>query len=81
MGYYGTLRGRQGTGKGIFCTQFGRLFGQHFVHVERSSHLTGHFNSHLKDKLIVYADEAFWAGDKKAEGVLKAMITEVSTAE
>jgi hypothetical protein len=26
--------------------------------------------------LVVYADEAFWAGDKKAEGVLKAMITE-----
>jgi len=26
--------------------------------------------------LVVYADEAFWAGDKKAEGVLKSMITE-----
>jgi hypothetical protein len=70
------LRGRQGTGKGVFCTQFGNLFGQHFIHVAHSSHLTGHFNSHLKDKLLVYADEAFWAGDKKAEGVLKAMVTE-----
>ncbi len=70
------LRGRQGTGKGILCTQFGRLFGQHFAHVSHSGHLTGHFNAHLKDKLVVYADEAFWAGDKKAEGVLKAMITE-----
>ena len=30
----------------------------------------------MRDKLVVYADEAFWAGDKKAEGVLKAMITE-----
>ena len=34
------------------------------------------FNSHFKDKLIVSADEAFWAGDKKAEGVLKSLITE-----
>ena len=70
------LRGRQGTGKGILCSQFGSLFGQHFIQVSQASHLTGNFNSHLKDKLVVYADEAFWAGDKKAEGVLKAMITE-----
>jgi hypothetical protein len=70
------LRGRQGTGKGVLCSQFGSLFGQHFIQVSQASHLTGNFNSHLKDKLVVYADEAFWAGDKKAEGVLKAMITE-----
>lgn len=70
------LRGRQGTGKGVLCSQFGFLFGPHFTQVSQSSHLTGNFNSHLKDKLVVYADEAFWAGDKKAEGVLKAMITE-----
>jgi len=70
------LRGRQGTGKGVLCSQFGALFGQHYIQVSQASHLTGNFNSHLKDKLLVYADEAFWAGDKKAEGVLKAMITE-----
>ncbi|MFP6869023.1 MAG: primase-helicase family protein, partial [Nitrospinota bacterium] len=70
------LRGRLGTGKGVLCTQFGALFGPHFIQVSQPNHLTGNFNSHLKDKLIVYADEAFWAGDKKAEGVLKAMITE-----
>ena len=70
------LRGRLGTGKGVLCSQFGALFGPHFIHVSQPSHLTGNFNSHLKDKLVVYADEAFWAGDKKAEGVLKAMITE-----
>lgn len=70
------LRGRQGTGKGVLCSEFGSLFGPHFIQVTQASHLTGNFNSHLKDKLVVYADEAFWAGDKKAEGVLKAMITE-----
>jgi len=70
------LRGRQGTGKGIFSSQFGALFGRHFIQISQPGHLTGNFNSHLKDKLIVHADEAFWAGDKKAEGVLKALITE-----
>ena len=70
------LRGRQGTGKGILCSQLGALFGPHFAQVTQVGHLTGNFNSHLKDKLLVHADEAFWAGDKKAEGVLKALITE-----
>ncbi|MBK18787.1 MAG: hypothetical protein CMM52_08110 [Rhodospirillaceae bacterium] len=70
------LRGRQGTGKGVLCSQFGALFGRHFIQVTQAGHLTGNFNSHLKDKLLVHADEAFWAGDKKAEGVLKALITE-----
>ena len=70
------LRGRQGTGKSILCEQFGKLFGPHFIHISHSGHLTGNFNAHLKDKIVVYADEAFWAGDKKAEGVLKALITE-----
>ena len=62
------LRSQEGTGNGGFCSQFGSLFGSHFIQVSQASHLTGNFNSHLKDKLIVYADEAFWAGDKKAEG-------------
>ena len=53
--------------EGVFCSQFGALYGPHFIQISQASHLTGHFNSHLKDKLLVYADEAFWAGDKKAE--------------
>ena len=70
------LRGRQGTGKGVMCTEFGKLFGPHFVHIHRDQHLLGKFNSHLMGALVIYADEAFWAGDKASEGVLKAMITE-----
>ena len=70
------LRGRQGTGKGVFVGQFGALFGDHFVHVQSAGHITGKFNAHLMNALIVFADEAFWAGDKAAEGVLKGMVTE-----
>ena len=41
-----------------------------------TKHLVGNFNAHLRDKLLVFADEAFWAGDKRAEDQLKAMVTE-----
>ena len=70
------LRGGRGTGKGIFTRTFGGLFGQHFVHVAHSRHLTGHFNAHLRDAVVVFADEAFYPGDKQGEGALKMLITE-----
>jgi hypothetical protein len=41
-----------------------------------ASHLTGKFNSHLRDAILVFGDEAFCAGDKEHEGALKALITE-----
>jgi phage/plasmid-associated DNA primase len=70
------LRGKQGTGKGVFVTNFGALFGQHFLHLSDQRHFTGRFNSHLKDALLVFIDEGYWAGDKAAEGSIKRMITE-----
>lgn len=70
------LRGRQGTGKGTFISAFGRLWGRHFLQVSNSKHLVGQFNAHLQDCIVLFADEAFFAGDKAHEGVLKALITE-----
>lgn len=70
------LRGKEGTGKGVFVKTFGALFGRHFTQISQTKHFTGNFNSHLKDCLLLFADEAFWAGDKSGEGVLKAEITE-----
>ncbi len=70
------MRGPEGVGKGIEAKGFGRLFGQHYVPLTQSRHLVGNFNAHLRDALVVFVDEAFWAGDKSAEGVLKALITE-----
>lgn len=69
------LRGEQGTGKSITCNYFGGLFGPHYKVVTHSKHLIGQFNGHLQDALIVVADEAFWAGEKSAEGVLKDLVT------
>jgi Family of unknown function (DUF5906) len=70
------LRGRKGTGKGLFTKTFGALFGRHFWQVSDARHIVGNFNAHLRDCVVLFADEAFWAGDKKHEGVLKALITE-----
>lgn len=72
------LRGRQGTGKGRFAHHFGALFGRHFLPIRDSNHLFGQFNAHLRDCLILFADEAFWAGNNntKQENLLKSLITE-----
>jgi AraC-like DNA-binding protein len=70
------LRGGKGTGKGYFARTFGRLFGRHYLHVANPSHLVGHFNAHLRDVITLFADEAFFAGDKRHESVLKMLITE-----
>jgi len=70
------MRGKQGTGKGVACTEFGQLWGPHFVPIHHGKHLTGQFNAHIAQAVVVFADEAFWAGDRAAEGALKALITE-----
>lgn len=74
------LRSIQGTGKGALGNPLMRIFGQHAVHVSNSDHLTGRFNAHFRDASFVFADEAFWAGNKNAEGTLKRMITEPTLA-
>jgi Family of unknown function (DUF5906) len=70
------LRGRQGAGKGTVIQMFGQLWGRHFLQVSNSKHLVGSFNSHLRDCVVLFADEAFYAGDKSHEGVLKTLVTE-----
>lgn len=70
------LRGKRGTGKSFFAKKFGHLFGRHYLQVSDSKHLVGSFNAHLRDTVILFGDEAFFAGDKKHESVLKTLITE-----
>lgn len=70
------LRGGRGTGKSLFVTIFGSLFGRHFMHISSDKHLVGSFNSHLRDVVVLFSDEAFFAGDKKHRSVLNTLITE-----
>jgi hypothetical protein len=44
--------------------------------VTQSSHLTGNFNGHLENCLLLFADEAVFSGDRKAAAVLKSLATE-----
>ena len=73
------LRGKQGTGKNVFVDALGKLVGQHYMPLTSMNQVTGRFNSHMKDALLVFANEAIWGGDKAAEGALKAMITDTET--
>src|SRR5262249_49213191 len=70
--------GPQGAGKGVVARTFGSFFGKHFVHITHGDQLTGRFNASLGTSCAVFLDEALWAGDKKGEGTLKALITEPS---
>jgi len=69
------LRGRRGTGKSKIFDWFQRLFGVHAVKASRPRDVLGQFNAHHAGKLLMVAEEAVWAGELKAQGVLKDMIT------
>ena len=69
------LCGDQGTGKSFFVEHFGKLWGRHYTMVSQGEHLVGKFNQHLRDCVVCFGEEAFFAGDKKHESVLKALIT------
>jgi hypothetical protein len=70
------LRGKRGTGKGLLGNAMVILFGGHAVHISNASHLAGKFNEHMRNTCMFFADEAYWPGDKSAEGTLKRLITE-----
>lgn len=70
------FRGEGGTGKGTFMRFVSRLVSPHYLELAQMSQVAGRFNSHMKDVLLVYANEAVWGGHKTEVGALKAMITD-----
>lgn len=70
------LKGERGTGKGTLINIFKEIFGQHSLQITSPKHLVGNFNAHLANCVFLFADEAFYAGDKQGEAVLKGLITE-----
>ena len=70
------LCGSQGVGKNSFVEPLGTLLGSHYVLLSNISELISNFNFHLKNAVLIHANEAFWGGNKKDVGTLKAMITE-----
>jgi hypothetical protein len=69
------LRGGQGVGKTKVGEVVGSLLGDHYTLVSSPRYVVGQFNAHMRALLLLHADEAFWAGDKAAEGKLKDLVT------
>jgi hypothetical protein len=70
------FKGDLGVGKGTLGRALLRIAGRHGLPVSSPAHIVGRFNAHLRDCVFLFADEAFWGGDKQGEGALKALITE-----
>jgi hypothetical protein len=75
LGVVVALQGRQGTGKSIVGAVLKKLLGSYQVVADKALHVTGQFNSHLANCLLLQAEEAFWGRDKKAESALKHLVT------
>jgi hypothetical protein len=72
------MRGGKGVGKGFLGRVMVSLFGLHGMHISNADHLVGKFNQHLQCCCMLFADEAFYAGDKKHIGILNRIVTEHS---
>lgn len=70
------MRGDEGVGKGIIANALRKIFGQHGLHIGDAGHLVGRFNDHLQCCVLLFADEAFFAGDRAHVAILKKIITE-----
>lgn len=69
------FKGEKGVGKNAAVERVGALLGQHAMTTADRRYLTGNFNGHLENCLLFVLDEAFWSGDKQAEGIVKNLIT------
>ncbi|SOB59851.1 conserved protein of unknown function [Pseudodesulfovibrio profundus] len=55
------------------------ILGDLYSKITNQEQIVGKFNSHQVYKLLLVAEEGYWAGDKHAEGTLKSMITDKCT--
>ena len=76
MGVALVLRGVKGCGKTKVGEWICELFPHNSSTLSSSDEVKADFNIHLAYSIVVIVNEAFWAGDKSAEGKLKAMITD-----
>ena len=74
------FKGKQGAGKGFIFSQFTKIFGEHGFHISNRTHLTGQFNGYMRTCVFLFADEAYYPGDKEVEGALNQLISEEKIA-
>lgn len=70
------FKGSKGVGKNSLIERIGKLIGEEmFLVADDSRYLTSNFNGHMEECLCLVLDEAFWSGDKAAEGKIKGLTT------
>lgn len=69
------FKGEKGVGKNALIQIITKLFGPHGMITAKKRYLTSNFNGHMEALIWMVYDEAFWSGDKDAEGTLKDVIT------
>ena len=69
------FKGPKGVGKNALIERVGDLIGNHFFLTSNRRYLLSNFTGHLEKCLMFVLDEAFWSGDKQAEGIIKDLIT------
>jgi len=73
------ISGPKGAGKGALHEPLIQIFRPHAAVLSDPKHLTGNFNAHLQDKLLVVLDEAAFPGDPRIVNKLKAIVTAKDT--
>jgi hypothetical protein len=71
-----SLRGLFGSGKGVFATEYGKIFGHHFLSLTQRDHVVGKFNAHGAEACLIFADEALFVGDARDADIIKTLISE-----
>lgn len=69
------LRGARGTGKTFPVERMMELFDPYTMTLDDPEDLLGKFNSHLQNKLVLFAEEAFFAGNPRHAAKLKSLIS------
>lgn len=69
------FKGKKGVGKNALIDRIGNMFKPNYMVVSNKRYLISNFNAHLAKLLLLVLDEAFWSGDKAAEGILKDLVT------
>jgi len=68
--------GKQGSGKGITMSIFGKWFGVHYNRITTLKDLIGQFNTQANNTILAFADEVSIKKGSKEEEKLKIIITE-----
>lgn len=70
--------GPQGAGKSLLLDYFGQILGKAYTTVTNPDHLTGQFNAHTANTLLLHSEEALFGGERKHRGIIKSLITDSS---